>query len=163
MTSARVPRGISWSLDLAQARPASGLQDPPIHGDRQHKPARVAARPLTGPAGSPVRAVFPSSSGAVQWTTPDVDWLPEAQPQPLLEAAVPIDRTGTVLLPAPAGRPPTAAACADLPIGAGRPLGGGPNPCGRRFRESPFQAREPASRRAPPRFLASHSCSPSSR
>ena len=164
MTSARVLRDAPRAPTLAPASGASGDLDPwAASDDPLRKPARVAARTPTGPAGSPVRAVPIPSCGAVSSTAAPVDWLPEAQSQPLLEAAASPDRTGTVLLPAPTGGPLVAAACADLPIRAGRPLGGGPNPCGRRFRESPLQARGRQPRHAPPRILASHPCSPPSR
>jgi ABC-type branched-subunit amino acid transport system substrate-binding protein len=131
-----------------------------------HEPARVAALVPWGRAGSPVRAdlVFLSGRSGVAFDpvvavgdappaevlepllalrdAPLVIWLPEAQSQPLLEAAASLGWRGPVLMPGSLGRPPSAAVRAGLQIHAGQPLGGGPNPCDTRFRESFLQAFE---------------------
>ena len=124
------------------------------------KPARVAALVPKGRAGSPVRADLSLLSGrtgiafaplvevAADPTAdvledslarrgePLLIWLPEAQSQPLLRAAASLGWEGPVLTPGSLGEPPPADACAGLQVYAGFPLGGGPNPCELRFRES---------------------------
>jgi len=149
--------GSPWVFRLV---PDDRAQIGALVGALATQPTRVAALVPEGRAGSSVRAdlaFLSGRTGVVFGPVVDVGaaptaatlepllerrdqplliWLPETQSQPLLEVAASLGWRGPVLLPGALGQPPSAAACAGLHVIAGFPLGGGPNPCDTRFRES---------------------------